>query len=86
MNKKKLLVQGTISIISIIGIAYGRLVSVPDAVSRLYGFPYNWCIHQRVTIAGPVDVWRVNITYLVFDLVFWMIIMLIFPIILIKDS
>jgi hypothetical protein len=39
---KKLLIKSIVSVVAIIGIAYGRLVSVPDAVSRLYELPLNW--------------------------------------------
>lgn len=78
MNKE-LIIQSIISIIAIIGIAYGRLLSVPDAVSRSYGLPLNWGVHQLVTIAGPVDIWSVNITFLVYDLIFWLLIVLILP-------
>ena len=76
MNYRKLLIQSIVSVVAIIGIAYGRLFSVPDAVSRLYGLPLRWGVHQLVSIAGPVDVWSVNVTYLVFDLTFWMLVLL----------
>ena len=76
MNYRKLLIQSIVSVVAIIGIAYGRLFSVPDAVSRLYGLPLRWGVHQLVSIAGPVDVWNVNVTYLVFDLSFWMLVLL----------
>ena len=76
MNYRKLLIQSIVSLVAIIGIAYGRLFSVPDATSRLYGLPLRWGVHQLVTIAGPVDIWSVNVTYLVFDLTFWMLVLL----------
>jgi hypothetical protein len=84
MNMKKFLIQIIISIITIFGMAYGRLYSVPDATSKLYGIPLNWSVHQLVTIAGPVDIWSVNITYLVLDLIFWLIVLLILPMIVNK--
>ena len=73
----KAILQAALSIVAIIAMSFGRLISMPDNVTRLYGLPLNWGAHQLVTIAGPVDVWRVNITNLVLDLVFWMIILLI---------
>jgi len=79
MNDKKFLIQSIGSVIAIIGIAYGRLYSVPDAASKIYGLPLNWGVHQLVNIAGPVDIWSVNITYLVLDLIFWLIILLVLP-------
>lgn len=78
MNKERI-TQEIISILAIIGISYGRLVSFPDAESRIYGLPFNWGTHQLVTIAGPVDVWRVNLSYLVLDLVIWFLILLVIP-------
>jgi hypothetical protein len=79
MKNKKFLIQSINSVIAIIGIAYGRLFSVPDARSKIYGLPLNWGVHQLVTIAGPVDIWSVNITYLVLDLIFWLIMLLVLP-------
>jgi hypothetical protein len=73
----KAILQAVLSILAIIAMSFGRLISMPDNVARLYGLPLNWGAHQLVTIAGPVDMWRVNITNLVLDLVFWMIILLI---------
>ena len=68
MNYRKMLIQGITSIVAIIGITYGRLVNIPDAVHGTYGLPLQWGIHQLSTIAGPIDTWNVNITYLVIDL------------------
>lgn len=82
MNYGKLLIQGIVSFVAIIGIAYGRLVSFPDAVSRLYGLPLIWGVHQLVSIAGPIDFWSVNVTYLVFDLMFWMLVLLVISILM----
>jgi hypothetical protein len=85
MNNKKLLIRSIFSVVLIFGITYGRLFSVPDAVSRLYGLPLNWSVHQMVTIAGSVDIWNVNITNLVFDLIFWLVIIHVLPVLLIKE-
>jgi hypothetical protein len=74
--KNETIIQGIISLIAIIGISYGRLVSFPDAESRIYGLPFNWGTHQLVSIAGPVDIWSVNISNLVLDLAFWFVILL----------
>jgi hypothetical protein len=84
VNMKKIFVQSIISIIAIFGMTYGRLYSVPDATSKLYGLPLNWGVHQLVTIAGPVDVWNVNMTYLVLDLIFWLTALLLLPLIINK--
>ena len=78
MNKERT-TQLTISILAIIAITYGRLVNFPDAVHRIYGLPLNWGTHQLVSIAGPVDIWSINLTNLTFDLAFWMLIILVIP-------
>ena len=78
MNKERT-TQLTISILAIIAITYGRLVNFPDAVQRIYGLPLNWGTHQLVSIAGPVDIWSINLTNLTFDLAFWMLIILVIP-------
>ena len=82
MKNKTILIQSIVSTLAIIGIAYGRTFSVPDAVSKTYGFPLNWGVHQLVTIVGPVDIWRINITNLIIDLGFWMLSIIAIPIIL----
>jgi len=73
MSKERI-IQGIVSLLAFIGILYGRLVSFPDAISRVYGIPLNWGIHQLVSIVGPVDIWSVNLTYLAIDLVIWLLI------------
>jgi hypothetical protein len=42
MNNKELLIQSIIFVMAIIGLVYGRLISIPDAVNRFYGLPINW--------------------------------------------
>ncbi len=81
MNKRAIIIQIICSILAVIGLSYGSEFSVPDAVSISYGFPFNWGVHQLVTIAGPVDVWSVNISYLVIDLGLWLLLILVLPII-----
>jgi len=43
-----------------------------------YGFPLVWATHTLSTIAGPADIWKVDITALIIDLAFWLGIMLYF--------
>ena len=73
MSKERI-IQVIVSMLAVIGLLYGRLVSFPDAVSRVYGVPLNWGTHQLVSIVGPVDIWSVNLTYLAIDLVIWLLI------------
>ena len=72
MKNQTILTQIVASILAVIGIAYGRTFSVPDAFSKTFGFPLNWGLHQLGTIAGPVDIWSVNLMNLVIDLLFWL--------------
>jgi len=65
----------------IVALIYGRSVNFPDNVHTLHGIPLVWGTHQLVTIAGPVDTWMVNVTNLVIDLVIWLVIILVTPII-----
>ena len=82
MNKRVLQIQGIISALAIVGLTYGRVFNVPDAFSRLYGLPLRWGVHQLSTIAGPVDYWNVNLTFLIIDLAFWLLIILLVPVII----
>ena len=86
MKNQNIVTQIVASILAIIAITYGRLVSFPDAVHRLYGLPFNWGTHQLVSIAGPVDIWSINITNLVINLGFWMLILIVAPLLLKKNN
>lgn len=81
VDKRTIIIQSICSILTVIGLSYGSKFSVPDAVSISYGFPFNWGVHQLMTIAGPVDIWSVNIGLLVVDLGLWLLLILILPII-----
>lgn len=80
MNRGRL-AQIAIALIMIAAMSYGRHVSFPDNVHELHGIPLVWGTHQLVTIAGPVDTWMVNLTNFVIDLVIWLAIILIAPIV-----
>lgn len=79
--KKGELAQIAIALIMIAALIYGRPVNFPDNVHTLHGIPLVWGTHQLVTIAGPVDTWMVNVTNLVIDLVIWLVIILVTPMI-----
>ena len=68
MNRRSIVIQFTCAILAIIAFTYGTEFSVPDAVSISYGFPFNWGVHELMTIAGPVDIWKINLTNLILDL------------------
>jgi hypothetical protein len=67
---------------SIFGVTYGRIISVPDNVRRIYGLPLAWGVNQLVSFAGPVDSWSITLFYLVLDLVFWIALIIVAPILL----
>jgi hypothetical protein len=72
--------QAAVAVIIIVALVIGRPVSMPDNVQNLHGFPMVWGTHQLVTIAGPVDTWRVSITALIIDLVLWLAILIMTPV------
>ena len=78
-NYRRILFQVLISILAIFSIYYGWKILLPDAISAHYGFPIKWAVHELVSISGPVDIWRVKVSRLVVDLVFWTITSIIFP-------
>jgi hypothetical protein len=79
-TRKQVLIQGILALISVIGMVFGRTINVPDNYSKIYGLPIQWGVHQLVTIAGPVDYWRINLLGMIIDLVFWLALILVSPI------
>jgi len=53
-------------------LAWGSEFDWPDYVHIDYGFPMVWATHVLSTIAGPVDIWRTDITALFINLLFWL--------------
>ena len=79
---RKTILQSAVALLALAAIVFGRPVSMPDNVHTLHGLPLNWGTHQLVTIAGPVDMWRVNIVNLAIDLVIWFAAVILVPSIL----
>jgi len=48
----------------------------PDYVHTDYGVPLLWATHTESAITGPVDIWRVNPTNLIANIVIWTILSL----------
>ena len=46
VKNQTIIVQSIASIFVVISIAFGRTLNFPDAVSKMYGFPLKWGIHQ----------------------------------------
>ena len=57
---------------TIVALTWGLTYDWPDFVHVDYGFPFVWATHTLSTIAGPVDIWEVNITALTIDLLLWL--------------
>jgi len=74
------------SIMMIVCMVYGFTVSMPDNVYTRYGLPFTWGKHQRVTIAGLVDTWTVELNAMLGDLIFWSAITLTGPLMLTIDK
>lgn len=53
----------------------------PDYLHVNFGVPFVWAIHTLNTIAGPVDVWKVDLQSLTIDLLIWLGLMLVFVIV-----
>lgn len=58
-----------------VGLLFGFNYNWPDYVHVDYGVPLNWATNTLSTIAGPSDLWSVNISNLLIDLAFWLAIM-----------
>jgi hypothetical protein len=68
--------QAVLSVIAVIALVWGSRFNWPDNVHVRHGFPLTWGTHTLVTIAGPVDIWKVDIVSLALDLFFWLGVML----------
>jgi hypothetical protein len=65
------------AIVSILGVTGGTRFDWPDNVHIDYGFPFAWSTQTLNTIVGAVNLWAVDTTALMMNLVFWLGIMLI---------
>ncbi len=83
---RKAIYQSAVYLLALAGLIIGRLVSFPDNVHTVHGFPLTWGVHQMVTIVGPVDSWRVNLVNLSIDLMFWFLLVTLVPLLLDKIS
>ena len=58
-------------IVTIFALLWGFMYDWPDLVHVDYGVPLTWATNTLSTIAGPANLWEVNISNLLIDLVFW---------------
>ena len=60
------------SALTIIALTWGNRLDWPDNVHIRYGLPLVWGNHTLVTIQGPADIWSVDLTALLLDLIIWL--------------
>jgi len=72
---KKVLVLIFLSVwvlITCLALLFGFTYNWPDNVHVDYGLPLTWGTNTVSTLVGPVDQWSVNIMNLLWDLIFWL--------------
>ena len=79
MEKRNIVIQLIVAVVMVFSLSFGFMYNWPDLQHMKYGIPLTWGTHQLSSIAGPVDIWTVNIVSLVVDLVFWIIILVLSP-------
>jgi hypothetical protein len=65
------------SILTIFAVTWETRYDWPDNVHIDYGFPLVWSTQTLSTIIGAVNLWIVDITALITNIIFWLGIMLI---------
>jgi hypothetical protein len=65
------------AVLTILAVTWGTRFDWPDNVHIDYGFPLLWATQTLSTIAGPVNMWNVDVTALTMDLALWLAIMLV---------
>jgi hypothetical protein len=63
-------------VLTIAGLLWGFYYDWPDFVHVDYGMPLTWATNTLSTFAGPANLWNVNISNLLLDLIFWLSIMI----------
>ena len=58
--------------LTILALTWQFMFDWPDYVHVNYGVPLVWATHTLNTIVGPVDVWKVDLSSLIVDLLFWL--------------
>jgi hypothetical protein len=79
MFDRAMLSRVAIGVLMVAVLTYGWLTSYPDNVNMSYGLPLTWGVHQLITIAGPVDTWRVDMSALIIDLLIWVALLIVVP-------
>lgn len=63
--------------LTILALTWGTRYDWPDNVHVDYGFPLVWSTQTLSTIIGAVNLWIVDITALIMNIIFWLGTMLI---------
>jgi hypothetical protein len=79
MSDRATLSRVVLGVLTVAAVTYGWMTSYPDNVNLSYGVPLRWGTHQLITIAGPVDVWRVDLSALLIDLLIWVTLLIVVP-------
>jgi hypothetical protein len=59
-------------VITVLALLWGLNYDWPDNVHVDYGLPLTWATNTISTFAGPVDLWSVNVSNLLVDLLLFM--------------
>jgi hypothetical protein len=65
------------TILTVVAVTWQTRLDWPDNVHIDYGFPLVWSTQTLSTIVGPVNLWAVNVSALMMDLILWLGIMLV---------
>ena len=81
-QRDRYIIQTVLGVLGVFALVLGRTISIPDNVRKVHGLPLVWGEHQLVSITGPVDIWSINTMYLFFDVSFWIILVILIPVII----
>jgi len=80
MTKKSILILFSFLLIwatiTILALTWGTTINWPDNIHTNYGFPLTWSTQTTTSIIGSVNLWSVDITVLIINLVLWLTIMI----------
>ena len=63
--------------LTVASLLWGFRYDWPDFVHVDYGLPLTWGTNTLSTIAGPANLWDVNVSNLMVDLIFWLAIIVV---------
>ncbi len=66
-----------LGVIGTYGLIYNKTYSVPDLIEIRYGLPLTWGANILNTVAGPVDLWRVDPVILALDAAIWFAVLIV---------